>query len=128
MPHAAQEGEEDIAGPSWRAVRFGVRVLEGVRGVPGPRGAIMRRHGNHAAASVVIAITIVIVCLIKHHDDCRLTQVSLLPLFVGMEVILTESVLPPKYVRGTPGKLAGAEVRAMEPPVEGRASRPPGCV
>ena len=44
-------------------VRFGVRVLGGVRGVPGQRGAIMRRHGNHAAASVVIAITIVIVCL-----------------------------------------------------------------
>eukprot|EP00959_Pyramimonas_sp_CCMP1952_P146223 3061421-Pyramimonas_sp.AAC.1 len=29
---------------------------------------------------------------------------GLLPLFVGMEVILTESVLPPKYVRGAPGK------------------------
>ena len=47
---------------------------------------------------------------------------GLLPLFVGMEVILTESVLPPKYVRGTPGKVVGIEQHALEPPVEGRAS------
>ena len=47
---------------------------------------------------------------------------GLLPLFVGVEVILTESVLPPKYVRGTPGKVAGIELHALEPPVEGRKS------
>ena len=45
-----------------------------------------------------------------------------MPLFVGMEVILTESILPPKYVRGTPGKVVGIEPHALEPPVEGRAS------
>ena len=39
-----------------------------------------------------------------------------------MEVILTESVLPPKYVRGTPGKVVGIELHALEHPVEGRAS------
>ena len=47
---------------------------------------------------------------------------GLLPLFVGMEVILTESILPPKYVRGTPGKVVGIEPHALEPPVEGRTS------
>ena len=47
---------------------------------------------------------------------------GLLPLFVGMEVIPTEFVLPPKYVRGTPGKVLGVELHALEPSVEGRAS------
>ncbi len=47
---------------------------------------------------------------------------GMLPLFVGMEVILTESVLPPKYVRGTPGKVVGIEPHALEPPIEGRPS------
>ena len=47
---------------------------------------------------------------------------GLLPLFVGMEVILTESVLPPKYVRGTPGKVVGIELHVLEPPVDRRAS------
>eukprot|EP00959_Pyramimonas_sp_CCMP1952_P307841 6442902-Pyramimonas_sp.AAC.1 len=37
-----------------------------------------------------------------------------------MEVTLTESALPPKYVRGAPGKVVGIELRALEPPVEGR--------
>ena len=43
---------------------------------------------------------------------------GLLPLFVGMEVILTESILPPRYVRGAPGKVVGIELHALEPPVE----------
>ena len=47
---------------------------------------------------------------------------GLLPLFVGMEVILTESLLPPRYVRGAPGKVVGIELHAMEPLVEGRTS------
>eukprot|EP00959_Pyramimonas_sp_CCMP1952_P299649 6267605-Pyramimonas_sp.AAC.1 len=47
---------------------------------------------------------------------------GLLPLFLGMEVTLTESVLPPQHVRGTPGKVVGIEQRALEHPVEGRAS------
>ena len=47
---------------------------------------------------------------------------GLLPLFVGMEVILTESILPPTYVRGTPGKVVGIEPHALEPPVEGHTS------
>ena len=47
---------------------------------------------------------------------------GLLPLFVGMEVLLTETILPPKYVRGVPGKVVGIEPHALEPPVEGRMS------
>ena len=47
---------------------------------------------------------------------------GLLQLFVGMEVILTESLLPPRYVRGAPGKVVGIEFHAVEPAVEGRAS------
>ena len=30
--------------------------------------------------------------------------------------------MPPKYVRGTPGKVVGIEPHALEPPVEGRTS------
>ena len=47
---------------------------------------------------------------------------GLLPLFIGMEVILTEPVLPPTYVRATPGKVVGIELHALGPPVEGRPS------
>ena len=36
-----------------------------------------------------------------------------LPLFVGMEVILTESVLPPKYVRGLTGRSHGLPDRSI---------------
>ena len=32
---------------------------------------------------------------------------GLLPLFAGMKVILTESLLPPRYVRGALGKVVG---------------------
>ena len=35
-----------------------------------------------------------------------------LPLFVGMDAILTGSVLPPTCVRGTPGKVVGIELHA----------------
>ena len=49
-------------------------------------------------------------------------MLGLLPLFVGIELILTESLLPPRYVRGAPGNVVGIELHAMEPPVECRAS------
>jgi len=47
---------------------------------------------------------------------------GLLQLFIGMMVILTESLLPPRYVRGAPGKVVGIELHPMEPQVEGRTS------
>ena len=47
---------------------------------------------------------------------------GLLPLFVGMEMVLQESLLPPRYVRGAPCKVVGIEPHLLEPPLEGRAS------
>ena len=54
---------------------------------------------------------------------------GLLPVFVGMEMILTDSVLPPKYVRGTACVVVGLELHPQEPAIEGRASiASDGCV
>ena len=54
---------------------------------------------------------------------------GLLPVFVGMEMILTDSVLPPKYVRGTACVVVGLEPHPQEPAIEGRASiASDGCV
>ena len=54
---------------------------------------------------------------------------SVLPLFVGMWVILTESFAPPKYVRGAPCEVVGLEPHPREPPLEGRDSiATHGCV
>ena len=47
---------------------------------------------------------------------------GLLPVFIGMEMILTESMLPPKYVRGTACVVVGLELHPQEPAIEGRAS------
>ena len=49
-------------------------------------------------------------------------MMGLLPLFVGMEVVLQESLLPPRYVRGTPCKVVGFEPHEFEPSLEGRDS------
>ena len=54
---------------------------------------------------------------------------SVLPVWVGMEMILTESLLPPKYVRGTACEVVGLEPHPREPPIEGRDSiTTQGCV
>ena len=54
---------------------------------------------------------------------------GLLPVFVSMEMILTDSVLPPKYVRGTACVVVGLEPHPQEPAIEGRASiASDGCV
>ena len=47
---------------------------------------------------------------------------GLLPLFIGMAVVLTESLLPPKYVRGASGKVVGIEFHPDESAVESRPS------
>ena len=47
---------------------------------------------------------------------------GVLPLFVGMEMVLQESLLPPRYVRGTPCKVVGIEPHEHEPTLEGRPS------
>jgi len=47
---------------------------------------------------------------------------GILPLYVGMEVILTESYLPPKVVRGAAAEVVGIELHPDEPSLLGRAS------
>jgi hypothetical protein len=54
---------------------------------------------------------------------------GVLPVFVGMEMILTDSVLPPTYVRGTPCVVVGLELHPQEPGIESRESiASDGCV
>ena len=54
---------------------------------------------------------------------------GLLPVFEGMEMVLEETVLPPKYVRGCTCKVVGIELHPLEPPVAGRESiATDGCV
>ena len=50
-------------------------------------------------------------------------------MFEGMEMILSESILPPKCVRGTPCVVTGLEPHPKEPPIHGRESvLSSGCV
>ena len=54
---------------------------------------------------------------------------GVLPAFECMDMILGESVLPPKWVRGTPCKVVGIEPHPREPPIESRESiAADGCV
>ena len=47
---------------------------------------------------------------------------GLLPIYVGMEVVLTQSILPPHYVPGATGKVVGLELDPREPSLQGAAS------
>ena len=54
---------------------------------------------------------------------------GILPIYVGMEMVLTETYLPPRIVRGTPVEVVGIELNPRELPVEGRSSiASDGCV
>ena len=54
---------------------------------------------------------------------------GILPVYVGMEMILTESYLPPRIVRGAPVEVVDAELHPQELPVQGRPSiASHGCV
>lgn len=54
---------------------------------------------------------------------------SVLPVFEGMEMILGESMLPPKWVRGCPCVVVGIEPHTNEELIEGRDSiATDGCV
>ena len=54
---------------------------------------------------------------------------GILPVYIGMEMILTESYLPPRIVRGAPVEVVGIELHPMEPEVRGRDSiASHGCV
>jgi len=54
---------------------------------------------------------------------------GILPIFVGMEMILTESYLPPRIVRGAPVTVVDIELHPDEPPLSGRQTiATHGCV
>jgi hypothetical protein len=54
---------------------------------------------------------------------------GILPVYIDMEMILTESFLPPRIVRGAPVKVVDIELHPDEPPVQGRPSvATHGCV
>jgi hypothetical protein len=54
---------------------------------------------------------------------------GLLPVFVGMEMILQKTLLPPMYVTGTVGKVVGFELDPNEPSIRDRPSiAQAGCV
>ena len=54
---------------------------------------------------------------------------GLLPVFVGMKMVLEETVLPPECVRGCRCKVVGIELHPREPAIEGRYSiGTEGCV
>ena len=54
---------------------------------------------------------------------------GILPIYMGMEMCLTETYLPPRIGRGAPVDIVGIELHPMEPPIEGRASiASHGCV
>ena len=52
-----------------------------------------------------------------------------IPIFKGMEMIPTESLLPPQYVRGSPCTVVGLQLHPLEPSIQDRASLVShGCV
>ena len=54
---------------------------------------------------------------------------GILPVYIGMEMILTESNLPPRIVRGAPVELVDIELHPEEPPIPARDSiTSDGCV
>ena len=48
--------------------------------------------------------------------------VTVLPLFIGMNIVLSESLLPPKFVRGTAATVVGIQPQEDEPDAFTRAS------
>ena len=54
---------------------------------------------------------------------------GILPIYIGMEMYLTETYLPPRIGRGTPVDIVDIEPHPMEPPIQGRDSiASHGCV
>ena len=47
---------------------------------------------------------------------------GILPIYVGMEMILSDSYLPPRIVRGAPVVVVDIELHPSEPPLPGRSS------
>ena len=54
---------------------------------------------------------------------------GLLPIFIGMSMTLTESILLPQYVRGAPCTVVGLQLHEQEPEIRGRSSATTdGCI
>ena len=54
---------------------------------------------------------------------------GLLPVYIGMDMMMQKTLLPPQYVTGTVGKLIGIELHPDEPNISKRHSvREAGCV
>ena len=66
----------------------------------------------------------------QDYDDMRASPnigaaakcAGVLPVYVGMEIVLTESYLPPQVVRGATGEVVDIQFHQQEPPVAGRPS------
>ena len=66
----------------------------------------------------------------KDYDDMRACPnigetaklAGILPVYVGMEMVLTESYLPPRLVRGTPVEVVDIELHPAEPQLANRPS------
>ena len=105
------------------------------------------RHASHARLNAeaagklllyIPAVDLPVVRMVRADYDelCAAPSTStttkllgILPLYVGMEVILTESYLPPKVVRGASADVVGIEFHPREPPLAGRATLAAhGCV
>ena len=56
-------------------------------------------------------------------------HLGILPIYIGMDVILTESYLPPRIVRGASAEVVDIELHPQEPPIHFRESiSTHGCV
>ena len=54
---------------------------------------------------------------------------GLLPVYIGMDMTMQKTLLPPRYVTGTVGTLVGIELHPDEPEISNRQSvREAGCV
>ena len=111
----------------WRLVTYAMQA----------QARLDARHANEVLFYIP-AVDMPSVPLSKaYYDEMRLVSnpqhtakhLSLLMIFKGMEMIPTDSILPPHYVRGSPCKVIGLQLDEREPPIEGRDSLiSHGCV
>ena len=95
-------------------------------------------HDGNKILFYIPAIDVPSVLLTRdEHDEMRAEpnvqktgkHLGILPIFEGMEMIPTESILPPQYARGSPCTVVGLQLHPLEPPIEGRDSLAThGCV
>ena len=111
----------------WRVVTYTMHVQ-----------ARLDAHDANEILFYIPAIDVPTVRLTRdEHDEMRAEpnaqktakHVGMLPIFKGMEMIPTESLLPPQYVRGSPCTVVGLQLHPLEPSIQDRASLVShGCV